>query len=138
MHVTLACVHPAVGIQMVGEVDKSPRENSQVDGCSVVDCRQEVVGSGRFRPKGGRERSDFQHLGERLSPASCTEQSRAERQRGGDRRGERPLPFSLSPARTAILASRRPHISTPSCLRPLNKQTDKQTDKQKHMIRIQF
>lgn len=50
-----------------------------------------------------RERSDFQHLGERLSPASCTEQSRAEQ--------SDPLPPPLSPTDT-MLASHDPKIVT--------------------------
>lgn len=47
-----------------------------------------------------RERSDFQHLGERLSPASCTEPSRAT-----------PSP-PLSPTDTTMLTSHDPKIVT--------------------------
>lgn len=49
-----------------------------------------------------RERSDFQHLGERLSPASCTEQSRATPS----------PPPPLSPTDTTMLTSHDPKIVT--------------------------
>lgn len=109
------CVHPAVGIQMVGEVEsvRLETDKSIVARSSVLGPRSRAAGSGeggaptfstlesdcllRPAPSGARRREGEGRRGEGSGGQG----------RGGDRRGERPPP-SLSHTHTAILACRVP------------------------------